>query len=62
MIETKSKEDDFFGKFENSELKQEAQIEPAAKLVSAAPKETEKNQNLDKLTVDLDSKMTLKPV
>jgi len=58
----KKKEDDFFGTFENADLKQQAQVEPQTRLVSvvAVAAEKEENENVDKLTVDM-SKSTLKP-
>ena len=61
------KEDDFFGNFENSELKQEAQIEaPASRLVAAESKPAAPepaNDNVDKLTVNLSAtKLTKAPV
>ena len=61
------KEDDFFGNFENSEMKQEAQIEaPASRLVAAESKPAApepNNDNVDKLTVNLSAtKLTKAPV
>ena len=61
------KEDDFFGNFDNAELKQEAQIEaPASRLVAAESKPAAPepaNDNVDKLTVNLSAtKLTKAPV
>jgi len=61
------KEDDFFGNFDNSEMKQEAQIEaPASRLVAAESKPAApepNNDNVDKLTVNLSAtKLTKAPV
>ena len=60
----KSKEDCFFGKFENTELKQEASIETPATLIEAKPSTTAEksktNENVDKLTVQLEA-TSLKP-
>ena len=61
------KEDDFFGNFENSEMKQEAQIEaPASRLVAAESKPAApapNSDNVDKLTVNLSAtKLTKAPV
>ena len=61
----KSKEDCFFGKFENTELKQEASIETPATLIEAKPSGTnaeksKTNDNVDKLTVQLEA-TSLKP-
>lgn len=62
VAQTKSKEDDFFGSFDNAELKQQAAVEPATRLVAVekTPEKVE-NANVDKLTVDLGKKATLKP-
>jgi len=61
----KSKEDDFFGNFDNAELKQTAALqEPVAALLIPAKKKEESNNingNVDKLTVDLSAKATFKP-
>lgn len=65
VVETKSKEDDFFGNFVNAELKQNVPVEAAlpskAQLVPAKPAEPAVNGNVDKLNVDFSTKATLKP-
>ena len=54
VVETKKKEDDFFGSFENAELKQQTPVEqPATRLVQAVKEEKKENDNLEKLTVDM---------
>ena len=62
VAQTKSKEEDFFGNFDNAELKQQAVVEPTTRLVAVekTPEKVE-NVNVDKLTVDLGKKATLKP-
>ena len=57
-----SKEDNFFGKFDNAELKQEAPVPVQSKLIEVAPTKPQEtsNQNVDKLTVQLEA-TTLKP-
>ena len=62
----KSKEDDFFGNFDNAELKQTAPAPAAALLIPAKSEPKNEptngvNGNIDKLTVDLTAKATLKP-
>lgn len=60
VVETKRKEDDFFGNFENAELKQQTPVEqPATKLIQAVKEEKKENDNVEKLTVNM-SKSTLK--